>query len=343
MESIIIQKLHHVDDRIDIDESNLTPIQEFYKDAKVFVTGFTGFIGQILVEKLLRSCPVSTIYVLMRQKKGKDIDVRLQEIFDDHVFSRMKKACPGFRQKVVAMEGDCNLPDLGLSDEDKKVLIDGVSIVFHIAATVRFEEKLKTAVIANIRATRDLTLLARQMSHLKSFVYVSTAYANCFQDVIEERICPANIDYHKLIVMSETIEGFLLEKLSSDFRGKHANTYTYTKQIAENVVKTEMQGLPAVVYRPAIVLSTFKEPIRGWCNNLYGATGIFYAASLGILRVVRCDQDKYANIIPADMCVNGMIASAWDGKKRFQEAKDENGIFELPVYNYESINDQSSW
>lgn len=34
--------------------SELSSIQEFYKDATVFITGATGFLGKILVEKLLR-------------------------------------------------------------------------------------------------------------------------------------------------------------------------------------------------------------------------------------------------------------------------------------------------
>nr|CAH7761031.1 unnamed protein product [Callosobruchus chinensis] len=101
----------------ELDQKCLTPIQEFYKDANIFITGSTGFLGQILVEKLLRSCKdVSTLYLLVRNKKGKNIHTRL------------RKECPKFRHKVVGISGDCNLPDLGLSIEDRKLLIDKVNI-----------------------------------------------------------------------------------------------------------------------------------------------------------------------------------------------------------------------
>ena len=45
--------------------------------------------------------------------------------------------------KIVAMSGDILDPNLGLSAEDTQVLIENVSIVFHTAATVKFDEALK--------------------------------------------------------------------------------------------------------------------------------------------------------------------------------------------------------
>lgn len=58
-------------------------IKEFFKGRYVFVTGATGFMGKVLIEKLVRSCPdIGKICVLVRQKKGKDTDARIKEILD---------------------------------------------------------------------------------------------------------------------------------------------------------------------------------------------------------------------------------------------------------------------
>ena len=66
-----------------------SPIAEFYRDRCVFITGATGFLGKVLVEKLLRSCPdVKTLYLLIRPKKGKDIRVRIQEFAQHMVHPR---------------------------------------------------------------------------------------------------------------------------------------------------------------------------------------------------------------------------------------------------------------
>lgn len=45
------------------------------------------------------------------------------------------------------ISGDCSLQDLGISESDRKLLAENVSIVYHCAATVRFDETLKVILI----------------------------------------------------------------------------------------------------------------------------------------------------------------------------------------------------
>lgn len=67
-----------------IDERNQGPsdLLDFYDGATVFITGATGFLGKLLLEKLLRTCNAKKIYILIRPKKGKDTSKRFEEIFD---------------------------------------------------------------------------------------------------------------------------------------------------------------------------------------------------------------------------------------------------------------------
>jgi alcohol-forming fatty acyl-CoA reductase len=46
-------------------------VGEFYAGKNVLITGATGFMGKVLVEKLLRDCGgVKCIYILVRMKRG---------------------------------------------------------------------------------------------------------------------------------------------------------------------------------------------------------------------------------------------------------------------------------
>lgn len=70
----------------EIDKQQGSDVQEFYRDATIFITGGTGFMGKMLIEKLSRSCPhLKHIYLLIRNKKGKDVSERIDAIFEDRV------------------------------------------------------------------------------------------------------------------------------------------------------------------------------------------------------------------------------------------------------------------
>jgi fatty acyl-CoA reductase len=58
----------------------------------ILITGGTGFMGKVLIEKILRTCSdVDTIYVLIRAKKGKEPRHRIEELFASPVSEFNKK------------------------------------------------------------------------------------------------------------------------------------------------------------------------------------------------------------------------------------------------------------
>lgn len=88
-----------------------------------------------------------------------------------------------------------------------------------------------------------------------------------------------------------------------------------------------------------LVVSTYLEPHKGWINNFYGPTGYVAGAGLGLIRVGLADMKVIANIIPADMTINFLIASAWDVGTKYEKS---NKDYEMQIYNYESSNDKVS-
>ncbi|KAL2734727.1 fatty acyl-CoA reductase wat-like isoform X2 [Vespula maculifrons] len=311
--------------------NKLTTVQKFYDGQSIFITGGTGFMGKLLIEKLLRGCPgINRVYVLIRKKKEKNVLQRKEELIDDTLFSVLRKEQPEVQRRIVAIEGDCSLPNLDISIADRATLIGEVSIVFHAAATVRFNEKIKLAGAINVRSLKEMIYFSLKMSKLKSFVYVSTAYANCPHKTIEEKFYDPPMDADKFVDLLDSIDEKLLDDITPQLLEEWPNTYVYTKSIAENIVKKHAGLMPIGIFRPAIVIPTHREPICGWIDNMQGLVGVTAGGAMGLIRANYCDKSVKMSVVPGDLTTNALIVSAWDiaNNRRFNE--------EIPIYNYVS-------
>lgn len=146
--------------RIDVPFS----VVEFYRNQTILITGVTGFVGKVLLEKFLRLSTIHKIYVLLRPKWGKNPKERLQELF---------KNSPAFNfypldfTKVQTIDGDLTKTDLGISLEDQQRLANEVNLVFHCAASVQFKGNLKIFIEQNVLGTDHIMKLCSKMIRLK--------------------------------------------------------------------------------------------------------------------------------------------------------------------------------
>jgi alcohol-forming fatty acyl-CoA reductase len=76
----------------------MNPVELFYKNSNILVTGGNGFLGCILIEKLLRCFDVKRIYLLIRSKRNQSVEERSRNFFNNEVkcafyqfFSHFKK------------------------------------------------------------------------------------------------------------------------------------------------------------------------------------------------------------------------------------------------------------
>ena len=65
--------------------------------------------------------------------------------------------------------------------------------------------------------------------------------------------------FHSFISWMDTES---LNTLTPKMIGNRPNTYTYTKSIAEALLKDEYGTLPVAIFRPSIVGATYTEPVR---------------------------------------------------------------------------------
>ncbi|KAF0294751.1 putative fatty acyl-CoA reductase [Amphibalanus amphitrite] len=290
----------------------MAAVSEFYRDKAVLITGATGFMGKVLVEKLLRSCPqVATLYVLLRPKGQHSVAERRQQLLSAQIFDGLRRSSPSQLEKLVAVPGDIMQPGLGLNSVDRARLEQEVSIVFHSAATVKFDEALKVSVYMNVKGTQSLLHLAKKMPKLEAFIHVSTAYANCDREVIDEMVYPSPADPRKVMDTVEWLDEDVIADMTPRLLGNRPNTYTFTKALAESLIVSEKGNLPVTIVRPSIVTCAWKEPLPGWIDNFNGPTGLIAGSGKGLMRTLLCDEDLVADIVPVDVPINLMITAAW--------------------------------
>ena len=112
-----------------------------------------------------------------------EIKFRLQELMSAKIFDNVKKNKPDVMTRVEAIPGDITKPSFAISEDDQRYkdqdkslclrlpnsrkLTEEVSIVFHSAATVRFDEDLTKSVDLNVVAVFTIMDICRKMEKLE--------------------------------------------------------------------------------------------------------------------------------------------------------------------------------
>uniref|UniRef100_A0A8D8WTF8 Fatty acyl-CoA reductase n=1 Tax=Cacopsylla melanoneura TaxID=428564 RepID=A0A8D8WTF8_9HEMI len=313
------------------------PMYQFYKGLNIFLTGASGFMGKVFIEKVLRCYPeVGAIYILMRPKKNKTVQERIEEQFKDELFDRVKREQSDILQrKVHFISGDLNQPLLGISCSDQDLIRTRVHVIVHAAASLRMDELVKDAFTLNVEATKQLLELATQCTQLKAFVHVSTLYTHSYRFDFEEKFYPTRLDYEEIQQLIELTSSEEIEILTPIlFSREYNNTYAFTKAMGESVVEKYLHRLPLSMVRPSIVASTWKEPIVGWVNNMYGPGGVTVGAALGVIRTFYAEHDKKCDLIPVDVAINMIVGVIWKTALDHETKRGKEIVpIEPPVYN----------
>ena len=164
-------------------------LQDFYRGKTVLLTGGTGLLGKVLLERFLSHlAEVKKVYVLVRSKtrpgaSSVSIEERLrQEVYDSQIFDPLKDRLGQsfealFHSRVQAISGDVASDKLGLDHETYERLQREVNVIINCAAVVSFDAPLDKAVGLNTLGPRRIAEFARGC-HEAFFAQVSTCYVN---------------------------------------------------------------------------------------------------------------------------------------------------------------------
>uniref|UniRef100_A0A0A9W6J2 Fatty acyl-CoA reductase n=2 Tax=Lygus hesperus TaxID=30085 RepID=A0A0A9W6J2_LYGHE len=161
----------------------------------------------------------------------------------------------------------------------------------------------------NVRGTREMVLLCREMNNLKALIHVSTAYSNFRNSEIDEEFYDPPLTADELIYLCERMGDGDLSITTKKFLEGWPNTYVFTKCVAEEAIKAYAAGIPTCIFRPAVIICTKREPMEGWIDNYNGPSGLISLVESGFARVARADPISNADLVPADMCVNVIMSA----------------------------------
>ncbi|CAH1406259.1 unnamed protein product [Nezara viridula] len=297
----------------EMDKKNIMSIPEYFAGQSVFVTGGTGLMGKVLIEKILRSCPdVSKIYLLIRPKRGVPIEERWSQITQLPLFEKLRTERPEALKKMFLIPGNINEEDLNISEEHKKMLQENVTIIYHVAALIQFTDSMSEALIQNARGTLGMLELGKTIKNLKVFVHVSTAYCNFNKpcDDVTEEVHPCCQDWKVMMKVLKT-EPNTLNPLREKLLCGHPNPYTWSKSIGEQMVNEYRQFFPVIIMRPGVVSATDNDPIPSWNDATNACFSMSYLMGLGILRVFKATKDDYQDLIPVDTAIKAFLIAPW--------------------------------
>ncbi|KAI8469683.1 MAG: male sterility protein-domain-containing protein [Monoraphidium minutum] len=274
----------------------------------VLLTGATGYIGSLVLEKLLRSTAVGTVFVLLRPRRGVAPADRLAALLGGPLFHLLDPADAAAR--VVAIQGDLLAPGLGLSPEHEAELTASVDTVIHSAADIRLDAHIHTTLAANFLGTRAVLALAGRMPRLASLLHIATAYVNINRPRgtgVEERMYPLQMDERE--VDAAAIAELL--SLPPDAAAARAaelielwgfrNTYALGKHLAEKdaAAAAAAARLPLAVVRPSLVSAVAAEPYIGYAGNFAGHPD-----------ATPMDGSSVWDVVPGDCAAATVIAAA---------------------------------
>uniref|UniRef100_A0ACD5XPW1 Uncharacterized protein n=1 Tax=Avena sativa TaxID=4498 RepID=A0ACD5XPW1_AVESA len=325
----------------------------FFQDKTILITGSTGFLGKLLVEKILRVQPgVKKLYLLVRATDDESAEQRiLSQVLEKDLFNtlREKHGLAGFqrlvKEKIVPLAGDTGFRNFGLHGSRFDSLCEDIDVIINGAAATNFYERYDVALTSNVLGAKYGCEFAKKCRNLKLLLHVSTAFVAGTQ---------GGLLLEKALEMGETLQqGYhldieselqLVEKAKDELivakrgnldqsektamkelgfkRASHfgwPNVYTFTKAMGEMLLEQHIEDLPVVIIQPTMVTSTYQDPFPGWIEGARTIDAMIVAYDKQSFPCFIGDLKDIMDVVPADMVVNATLVAMvvhWNEKGR---------------------------
>ncbi len=219
----------------------------------ILLTGCTGFLGSFLLRDALAArCNVAAVVRSQGRRSGAERVEDLVQFWE----RQLGRSLP----RPVILEGNLDLPDMGLSRDDGQWLSRHCDTVLHCAARVSFgiDEEAGEPEHTNVGGVLRLLNLCQKME-IRRFIHVSTAY------------------------VAGRRSGLILENDPVGEAGFN-NDYERTKAIAEQHVRSATFLQSATIVRPSIIVGESRTGFAPAFHGIYTPLRLGYLHLLAKLR-----------------------------------------------------------
>ena len=247
---------------------------------QIFMTGGTGLVGTNLIPRLLRTFPGSTVTLLVRGDNDADVASRIDVISLN--VERGEEGIPGARDRIRGLRGDVLLDRCGLSGADLDRIVAETTYIIHGAATIRFDHPIEEARAVNCGGTRKMLAIAERCAEsgkLKRFVYIGTS----------------SVSGQRAGVVTE-------EELETGQR--FFNTYEQSKCESERIVRDHFHRVPAVIFRPSIIIGDSRTGATSSFNVIYIPLRL---VQRGLLEFIPGTPATKMDLVPIDWADDVMV------------------------------------
>ncbi|MBD2858147.1 SDR family oxidoreductase [Spongiibacter sp. KMU-158] len=344
----------------DINTDNSPTITQL-RGKRLLITGATGFLGKVVLEKLMRTVPdIEAVYLLMRgNRTHRDVRERFeQEIAASSIFDTLRARDSVWfeafcKNRIHCIAGEATEPHFGLSRTAFMTLAGELDGIVNSAASVNFREELDKALAINTFSLRNIIELAEAAGNIP-VIQVSTCYVNGFNQgaMAEEIVSPAKAElpnheqgyfeiYRTLAELEDRVDAVKAQYQGRELKAKLVelgiktsheygwnDTYTFTKWLGEQLLLKSLRQYPLTIVRPSIIESTLREPTPGWIEGVKVADAILLAYARGKVSFFPGKRNGVIDVIPADLVSNSILISLAQQFALRAEGKAEHHIYQ---------------
>ena len=257
----------------------------------ILLTGFTGFLGKVLVALLLDRVPqIGRITILARGKKGLTPADRVRRMFERSPAFRPLRERHGrelaslLDAHIDVVDGDAREPLLGIDERVLASLAPQLDAVVHVAGLTDFAPDPRDGVAVNTRGALHAADVAAR-TRGRRLLHTSTCFvAGSVSGHVPETLTPGRspngtlFDPKAEVVAMESLCAAIDDRIADHAEARRArvesgthralalgwpNLYTYSKGLAEHLLAMRRDVVTTIV-RPSIVECARELPFAGW-------------------------------------------------------------------------------